>query len=89
MFQIIAIALFQVSTFAASPAQQSVLTSSTSQILGHGTSGWGEGQVVAAHGTSGWGEGQVVAAHGTSGWGEGQVVAAHGTSGWGEGQVVA
>ncbi len=62
MLNLIAIALFQISSSTVSPKLASLPAAVTVSVAAHGTSGW---TGIAAHGTSGW---TGIAAHGTSGW---------------------
>lgn len=88
MFELIALALFQIATLTGNPTITSSTAQQSSLETGGGASGWGDGHLTneTGGGASGWGDGHLTndTGGGASGWGDGHLTGG-GASGWGDG----
>ena len=92
MFELIALALFQLATLTGNPTTTiSTPTNQASLNTGGGAGGWGDGHITSATGggAGGWGDGHITSATGggAGGWGDGHITSATGggAGGWGDG----
>jgi len=89
MFELIALALFQLATLTGNPTTIATPTQQSALETGGGAGGWGDGHVNTATGggAGGWGDGHVTTATGggAGGWGDGHLVTGGGAGGWGDG----
>jgi len=75
MFELIALALFQIATLTGNPTTGTANLSSEQSVIdtGGGAGGWGDGHLTSetGGGAGGWGDGHLVTGGGAGGWGDG------------------
>ena len=91
MFELIALALFQLATLTGNPTATTNPAQQSALETGGGVGGWGDGHITnsTGGGVGGWGDGHITnsTGGGVGGWGDGHITSATGggVGGWGDG----